>query len=315
MKRILITGSTGFVGKHIVQSFKDDYELFGIGRSKDMQLDDEHYFKCSIDDHARLTTIFEKVRPEVLIHLAGVVHKNSHDTSEDNYMKVNDLSSRYLFDLCHQFNVEKIIYASTVEVYGEIEESIVTEETECLPVSYYGKSKYLSEQYLINECPVKQTAALRFAPVYGKGFTLNIDKRIYLKKDKVAYYLKKGDYQFNFCSIDNILDFTKILLEKEYGKEIYLVSDTKSFSAKELIKLEKQAIKISVIKLPYPLVITGITGIELISKVLGKKDRYLSKRNFDKLFASTTYSNQKACDFGCAMNHDFESTLHSGKHR
>lgn len=309
MKKVLITGANGFIGSNLIKSLGDKYEFYGMDRMPSKMLDQDHSFICDISEFEKVHEIFEKVKPDVLIHLAAIVHKNNADTSERNYDFINYECARNLFDECVKYDTY-IIFSSTIEVYGKSDEKIITEETPCNPLSFYAKAKYKAEEYLRNNEEKMRYSILRFAAAYGKEFTLNVDKRVFLKKDKIAYYFKDGEYSFSFCSVNNICDFIDYLIKHETKNDVYNISDTESTSIKKMIDLHKRygELKI-VIHMPYYICSFLISCIEWISKILRKKDFFLSRRNFNKLFESKVYWNKKVNEL-CPLKWNIENTLY-----
>lgn len=293
MKRILITGSNGFVGQNLIKKLKTDYEIYGLDRTETKQLDEGHSFVADIENFMVIDNIFRNNKFDILIHLAAIVHKNNVDTSKKNYDYVNYQCSKKLFDLCHKYNI-MVIFSSTIEVYGETNLDYITEETDVHPMSYYAESKLKAENYLksidINFC------ILRLTPLYSNEFTLNIDKRTTLMDKKIAYYFRNGEYNFSFCSVDNVTCFISSIIEKDmFNNETYILSDNENVSVTEIIELFRKSKKIKlIIKFPYFICYLFVTLLDNINKFFDKKDNFLSKRNFMKLFTSIRYDNQKA---------------------
>ena len=313
MKKILITGSNGFIGRQLCTALAKEYEIFGINRTQSAQLDEQHGFICELSDFTSIHTIFDRIQPDIVIHLAALVHKNHADTSQANYDFINYECACNIFDECIQRNC-KLIFSSTIEVYVNRQQTLVKESTVCSPKSYYAIAKYKAEEYLRTHSDQLTYAILQFAPVYGEAFTLNIDKRILLKPIPLAYYFKNGEYQFHFCSVNNIITFVTFLIEKDaYGNTIYNLSDKKAVSAKELITFYKaQGWCKYHIRMPYLLCEAMILFLGVFYKVMKKKDVFLSIRNFEKLFSSTIYSNQKA-DTLCPLPGSIEDIVKGRK--
>lgn len=311
MKKVLITGSNGFVGQNLIAFLKDNFELYGFDRNKTSNLPESNYFVGDLGDFHLLENIFESIKPDVLIHLAAIVHKNNADTSEKNYNFINYDCSKKLFDLSAKYGTY-VVFSSTIEVYGENDLKVIDENTPCHPDSFYAKSKYKAEEYLktINV----EYSILRFTPLYGKDFTLNVDKRVFLKKNKIAYYFKDGSYTFDFCSINNVCEFIKGLIEEDrFKNNVYVLADEKIMSTKDIIDMHKKYTKIHLIlKLPYHLTGFCISMIEELISLFKKKDIYLSRRNFDKLFASKEYCDSKIKKGTFKWN--MESTIYGEKY-
>lgn len=288
MSKILITGSNGFVGQHLLKSLNKKHECYGLNRTNAKNLKEDHYLIADLGDFESIKEYIYDIKPEIVIHLAAIVHKNNADTSEKNYNFINYECSKYLFDVCKEIKA-KFVFFSTIEVYGKNDLEFINETTICEPLSYYAKSKYKAEKYLISLEGLDYTI-LRPTPLYGKNFTLNIDKRIFLKKNKIAYYFKNGEYKFDFCSIGNVCDIVEKVCENQFDKKAHILVDNNRLNVSEIIELyKKYNPSIKVIKMPYNLCSCIITIIEFICGGLLKKDVYLSKRNFDKLFSSKQY--------------------------
>ncbi len=299
-KYILITGINGFIGQHVARILLETgYNIIGISLEDDCLINNKNliYKKIDILNYNEINNIFKKYYIESVIHLAAMVHQTTKNKLSKIYYNINYRASENIFRQCVENNVKKILFASTIEVYKEKEKIVVNENFECNPSSIYGKSKLLAEESLISIADEKLNyAIIRLAPVYAKDFKLNINKRIYIIPEKLAYYFKKGDYFFNFCSINNITDFILKILEKpNFENGIYNISDSKNYNVKEIISLEKKYKNLKwAIKLPYFICIIIIFLYEKIFNKLLKKESMISVYNFRKLFRNTIYSNIKA---------------------
>ena len=82
MKKVLITGSNGFVGQNLISSLSNKFDLYGLDRHQTRNLPKSNYYIGDLGDLNLLKKVFEEIKPDVLIHLAAIVHKNNADTSE-----------------------------------------------------------------------------------------------------------------------------------------------------------------------------------------------------------------------------------------
>ena len=315
-KYILITGINGFIGQHIANKLiKEGYNIFGISLEDSCVINNENliYKKIDITNYKKINQIFKNYDIESVIHLAAIVHQNSKDQLKELYYNVNYRASKNIFKQCIENNVKKLLFASTVEVYGEKEEKIIHENFECNPRSVYGKTKLLAEKALISVASNKLNyVIMRLAPVYASNFKLNINKRIYIVPKKLAYYFKKGDYLFNFCSINNVTDFISETLKKpDFKSGIYNLSDSKNYNVKQIISLEKKYSNLKwVIRLPYYISLALIFLYEKIYCKPLKKESTISVYNFKKLFRVNIYSNIKARKIVKNFKWDIVNTLY-----
>lgn len=315
-KYILITGINGFIGQYIANKLiKEGYNIFGISLEDSCVINNENliYKKIDITNYKKINQIFKNYDIESVIHLAAIVHQNSKDQLKELYYNVNYRASKNIFKQCIENNVKKLLFASTVGVYGEKEEKIIHENFECNPHSVYAKTKLLAEKFLISIANNKLNyVIMRLASVYADNFKLNINKRIYILPQKLAYYFKKGDYFFNFCSINNVIDFISEILKKPDLKSgIYNLSDSRNYNVKQIISLEKKHRNLKwVIRLPYHISLALIFLYEKIYCKLLKKESIISIYNFKKLFRGTIYSNIKARKIVKNFKWDIVNTLY-----
>ncbi len=151
--RILVTGGAGFVASHVVESYlAEGHEVHVVdnlstGRRSNV---DPRAKLHEVDIHSHeLKKVFEAVRPEIVSHHAAQasVKLSTHDPIND--LEQNAGGTARVAALCAEFGVKKLIYSSSGgTVYGE-PLSLPLEETHQLaPVSPYGLSKLIGEQYI-----------------------------------------------------------------------------------------------------------------------------------------------------------------------
>ena len=328
-----VTGAGGYIGKQLTQKLAErGFRVIGLVRGKkdlgghegEKRTANEAVIleECDISDYERLEGLLSKYRPNTVIHLAAIVHKRSLLSSYEDFYKINYEASRNLFVLCSRYQVENVLFSSTVEVYGQAAGSLATEKrrssfatevvidenTPVNPQTDYGKTKLMAEQALMETAsPEMRYGILRLAPVYGRGFSLNVDRRIYLKKDRLLYYFGDGSYFFNLCSVNNITDFIVGFLLKPVPSGVYNLSDTGNYPVKELVKRHRNR-GVLAVRLPYSLTYLGIFLVEKLGSFIGKKS-FISLYNFNKLFRCVVYSNKKAeAAFG-KFSWDYANTM------
>ncbi len=178
MKKILITGGAGFIGSAIIQHLSEfDYEIFVIdnlsfGNRKFIEIDDEHFFENDILDKEKMFEIFEKIKPDWLLHLAAIhfiPYCNKHPYQAAD---INIRGTMNILDAAEASGVKKIFFASTAAVYPIYDEA-VTENHKTAPLDIYGLSKLTGER-LLNEFHLKtQMPAVicRFFNAFGPNET------------------------------------------------------------------------------------------------------------------------------------------------
>ena len=122
MKKLLITGSNGFVGNYFINKYKGKYDI----RTFSFLKDDINSLDCSDVD--------------VVFHLSALVHQMD-GASREEYEKVNVTQTLQLSKKAKESGIKQFVFMSTVKVYGEETDSKYSENTACNPEDEYGKSK------------------------------------------------------------------------------------------------------------------------------------------------------------------------------
>jgi UDP-glucose 4-epimerase len=179
MKRILITGATGFIGSTLFNHLKNKgHELFVIdnlsfGNKNYITINDDMFFEEDIRNKASIAKIIQNVQPQWVIHLAAIhfiPYCNQHPFESS---EININGTKNILDACKEAkNVEKVFFASTAAVYPILNDAYV-EEGATGPLDIYGLSK-LTGEYLCNEFHLATgipTVMCRFFNAFGPNET------------------------------------------------------------------------------------------------------------------------------------------------
>ena len=173
-KSALVTGGAGFIGSHIVDRLlEEDYRVIvvdDLSSGKLKNLNHQATFHHISINQPVLVDVLNREKPDVVFHLAAQssVARSIKDPILDN--EVNVMGTLRLLEASRRAGVEKIIYSSTGgALYGEPEVVPCPDDAPVVPISPYGMSKYMAEQYL--EFYFRQYrlsfTTLRYGNVYG----------------------------------------------------------------------------------------------------------------------------------------------------
>jgi UDP-glucose 4-epimerase len=165
MVNILITGSAGFIGKHLFESLvkSSEHNILGV----DIIPSKSPYSQvCDIRNYRELESIALNHKPQVIAHLAAQAYipKSFTDPLED--AEINIIGTINVVRLARKFD-SKIVYLSSAAVYGNPPSLPVSEEHPVKPVSPYGLSKLTSEEYIKLLLPPGKYAIFRPSSIYG----------------------------------------------------------------------------------------------------------------------------------------------------
>jgi UDP-glucose 4-epimerase len=175
--RVLVTGATGVIGAEVVRQLLERGDsVVATGRnlsSGPLSLlnGDLERHAADIRDSARMLSLIESSRAEVLIHLAASLPATA-EADPVGAAELNILATAALFELAASAGVERFIYASSKSAYGPLPQgAIVDERYLARPTSCYGATK-LAAEIAIGAQALRggpEASALRFATIYAPG--------------------------------------------------------------------------------------------------------------------------------------------------
>lgn len=237
--KVLITGINGFTGKYLKKYLTDQqFQIFGISNFLDNQ--DDHIFKCDINNKVELTQIIQKIQPDYIIHLAAISFVQ-HVNVEEMY-KVNVLGTQNLLDACLSIKskIKKIILASSATVYGNQNTEVLHEELTPNPNNHYGISKWAMEQVAKNyfqDLPIIITRPFNYtAPGQEKHFIIPKIAQAFTEKRPIIE-LGNIDVYREYNSIEFVCDCYYQLLIIEQKSEIVNICSGKTYSIREILQI------------------------------------------------------------------------------
>ncbi len=220
MKKLLITGISGFWGSHLYKYFSSERQFNTYGTYNNYPIKEKNTYKLDIGIHKDINLIFNKIKPDIIIHTAAISKVNICENNKRLAYNINCEAVKVISDWCNKNNC-KLIFFSTDMVYNSKDENILFKEEDKLnPTNYYAESKMMAENIIQNN--IREYIILRVALSYGKsnenhkGFTdwlfdnFSQNKRInlFLNQWRTPIYIKDG------------IKFISKLLEKNIQEEI-----------------------------------------------------------------------------------------------
>jgi nucleoside-diphosphate-sugar epimerase len=220
MKKILITGATGFVGTNLKESLNENViETLNIRYVQNQNIE---------------------IKSDVIIHLAGKAHDLKKVSKPNDYYEANYELTKQLFDAFLESDAVVFIFMSTVKAVADEIKGILTEDSVPNPKTHYGIAKLKAEQYILSkELPIeKRVYILRPCMVHGPGNKGNLNLLYQLVAKGLPWPLGTFENQRSFLSIENLCFVIKELLDNAtIPSGVYQVADDEALSTNELIQL------------------------------------------------------------------------------
>lgn len=182
---ILITGGAGFIGSSladnllndghkiiVVDNFNDYYDVKIKWQNISINMTNKNYKLCVVDIENKdaLKKIFEENKIDCVIHLAGRAGVRPSIMNPELYVKSNILGTVHILELMKDFNIKKLVFASSSSVYGNCKAEMFSEDLNVRePISQYAASKLADEQFAYTYSKLYEIniVCLRFFTVYG----------------------------------------------------------------------------------------------------------------------------------------------------
>ncbi|SNZ14661.1 NAD-dependent epimerase/dehydratase family protein [Hydrogenobacter hydrogenophilus] len=254
--RVLITGSTGFVGRYIVENLLNEgYEIASpvrnVDKLKNLYGERVKAYKVNFEDIPSIKYAFEDFKPDYLIHLIGILYQEP--SKGITFYKVHYLYSKNLYQVAKEYGVKKVLHMSTLGTHPDA------------PSSYH-KTKYMAEQELIN-------TGLDYT-IFRPSIILGPQQRLFFDMWKITRYLPVialpggGSYLFQPVDVrDLACCFSQALKDEQTTRKIYEVCGDKRVSFKELLEDIFSYWNRKVVLVPVPKALMYIGGL-IAEKVL-----------------------------------------------
>ena len=245
--KILITGSSGFIGQHIVKNLSKEKIVLLTSKSSNKIKKKKFIYK----NYDLKKGFIPKLECDILIHAAGITPQKKYRHLE--YKKIN---YNGLKNILGKIKIKKkLIFLSTTDIYkNKFTKEYAKENTKVnfSELSSYAKSKYLCEEYLkdldIKKFPFKKII-LRLPAIIGiknhKNFISNIANNI-IKRKKIIFFGGENLYN-NIYHVEHLADFIGSILKKKITKNYVVinVAANKPIKIKNIFKLFRKNINIS----------------------------------------------------------------------
>jgi nucleoside-diphosphate-sugar epimerase len=258
--KILLTGTTGFIGKKLIQELLNkDFELSSILRNKadDFPNDIQQFVIGDFSKHADYSNALTDI--DCVIHLAGKAHvvDKSKASVLDEFRLINTDLTLNLARQAATAGVKRFIFLSSIRVNGSKNTKPFLEDDVPNPQEPYAISKHEAEQGLFKlaEKTDLEVVIIRPPLVYGENAPGNFGRLMNWASKKHPMPLPLGlvSNSRSLVAIDNLVDFIiTCVIHKNSANEVFLISDREDLSTTQLLRKIAKAFNKKIFLLPVP---------------------------------------------------------------
>ena len=256
MKKILITGSSGFIGFHLAKYLSKKNIVLGLDNHNNyyskkikqkrlMILKKKKNFlfkKIDLKNKKNLEKIFKNFKPEIVFHIAGQPGVLYSFKNPNSYKINNTIVTKIICELSKNNNVKKFIFASSSSIYGDQKKFPIKETFFTNPKNPYARTKLKAEKLIFKTFKKSKTnfIVFRFFTVYGPLGRPDMFIHKLLNAIKNNKEIKLHNNGLNFRDFKFIDDVVKILnrsINKKIDKKILNICRSKPILTMDLVKM------------------------------------------------------------------------------
>jgi len=164
-KKILITGSTGLLGEHLIHSAPTNTTLIGTFHTTEPRIHSKNVRYTMLDLHNidSIERLVKSTRPNVVIHCASLGNVDYCQTHKEEATRINTHATNAIFTACTSINA-KFVFLSTNAIYNG-KKPPYNELSTPDPIDHYGVTKFLAEQNLPHNS--NNVLIVRLMTMYG----------------------------------------------------------------------------------------------------------------------------------------------------
>lgn len=256
MKKVFITGITGFAGSFLAEHIasQKDYEIFGSFLS-DTNLENTSSIKEKVSlrqvdlrDSQKVQDLIKEIRPDFVYHLAALTSPADSFKNPADFINNNIEAEVNLLEAIRKGGIlPRVLIASSAEVYGEVaaKDLPIDEDTPMRPASPYAVSKvsqdFLGLQYFIAyKIPVIRVRPFNhIGPRQSPSFVVSSfsKKIVEIERGREDGVMKVGNLKAkrDFTDVRDIVRAYLLLLEKGDLGDVYNIGSGKSYKISEIL--------------------------------------------------------------------------------
>ena len=239
MKKVLVTGATGFLGKYVVEELVEHgYQVRAFGRNsqvgRSLENSSVSFFK---GDLTKADDVLEACKGMDLVVHAGAL-STVWGPWEDFY-QANVLGTKYVLEACRQTDIQRLVYVSSPSVYAAPKDQLAIKESDAPEennLNNYIRSKLASEK-LFKDYPDVPSIILRPRGLFGIGDTSILPRVINLSQKIGIPLIEDGRQLMDMTCVENVALAIRLAIEAPEAKgEVYNITNGEPRTFRDLLE-------------------------------------------------------------------------------
>lgn len=263
MSTILVTGGAGFIGSHLCESLLrqkhrvaivdnlDDFygpDLKRANLEEIQSVGSFDFFDVDIRDAARLREVFDRARPDAVVHLAARAGVRPSLLHPELYVSTNIDGTLNLLESSRKFRVQRLVFGSSSSVYGQTNRVPFSEdEPIARPLSVYAATKVSGEVLAFSYAHLYRLPVVcariftAFGPRQRPDLAIRKFAQRILEGQEVPVF-GDGSTQRDYTYVDDVVRGLELALECEYPFEVFNLGNSRTLRLDDLVKILETAL-------------------------------------------------------------------------
>ena len=316
MLKVLVTGASGFLGTALVNELcKGGVAVRAVLREAKQSTLLPSMVEIVWSDIRDVRKIRETVSGcNAIVHLAAKVHAMDDSGAEQDYQAVNVEGTRNVLEAAVASGVRRVVFVSSVKVFGEETVGCIHETQTPNPQTAYGRTKWLAEQ-LVSDYAARQgltTVSLRLPMVYGPTKKGNLHRMIQAIDEGRFPALPRILTVRSLLHIQNFVQAVVLCLRAPHFKQLaYIVTDAEPYCVTDLYDWLRAGLGKPVPRWQVPIwMLKGGAWCGDLLELLGGRHIPLTSARLTKLIGSAWFSAEAITrELGYQATHSFSETV------
>lgn len=267
---VTVIGGSGFVGTNFCQLLADKQVPFEI---VDLKVSRRFPEKTKLGDVRDITALRSTISGDLVVNLAAV-HRDDV-TDKEEYYRTNVLGAENIAQVCREKLIGKIVFTSSVAVYGFAEPG--TDEGGAInPFNEYGKTKYAAEDVFRHwqDETGNSLVIVRPTVIFGPGNRGNVFNLLQQIASGRFLMIGSGANKKSMAYVGNVVDFLNACLADTSRYAVYNYVDEPNLSMNELVSQVRRGMhrgEGTGLRIPYILGLFLGNIADIVTRITGRK--------------------------------------------